>query len=120
MRWWDWISVAAVLLTVYFAWRTVAEAHATRIEEEKARRVVRLERTGLILGEIASDLDNGNIVAARRRQVELRFALMVAGLPRETWRDAWTLVTDPLLASETSIKALQARTVLDRLADEVA
>jgi hypothetical protein len=82
LSWVDWISLIlgtiqalATLVAIYFAWRAVEEAHQTRIEAGKERRLAYLERMAVTVAEIRRTYDYDNRVE-RHRQIERLKALL--------------------------------------------
>lgn len=73
------IAAVAAVGALFFAWRTVVEARAAHAEDERDRRLARLERLGVALTELTSELDNGAWARARVTQARARVLWVTAG-----------------------------------------
>jgi hypothetical protein len=73
------ITALAALGALYFAWRTVGEARAAHAEDERDRRLSRIERLAVALTELAADLDSVTLARARITQARARVLWVTAG-----------------------------------------
>jgi hypothetical protein len=73
------VAALAALGAVFFAWRTVLETRAARVEDERDRRLSRIERLAVALTELAGDLDSVAIGRARITQARARVLWVAAG-----------------------------------------
>lgn len=72
-------AAVAAFGAVFFAWRTVIEARAAHADDERDRRLVRIERLAVALTELAGDLDSVALGRARITQARARVLWVTAG-----------------------------------------
>jgi hypothetical protein len=108
------ITAAAALGALFFAWRTVVEARAAHAEDERDRRLSRIERLGVALTELAAQLDAHEVELARITQARARALWVAAGADfGEHVREA--VVTEITTPTAEDHVAVEARAAIDRL-----
>jgi hypothetical protein len=100
------IAALAAVGALFFAWRTVVEARAARAEDERARKLSRVENLSIALGDLAQQLDRGRRAEGRVTQARARVLWVTAEAGGEEVREA---VVTPITAENCSALAEQAR-----------
>jgi hypothetical protein len=108
------VAALAAVGALFFAWRTVLEARAAHAEDERDRRLSRIERLGVALTELAADLDAQAIQRARITQARARVLWVAAGagLGDRVRAAVVTEITTPAAAGEV---AAEAKAAIDSL-----
>lgn len=73
------VAALAAVGALFFAWRTVVESRAAHAEDERDRRLSRIERLAVALTELAADLDSVATGRARITQARARVLWVTAG-----------------------------------------
>ena len=73
------VTALAALGALYFAWRTVTEARAAHAEAQRDRRLERIAQLGVVLSDLAADLNSGAYASGRILQARARVLWITAG-----------------------------------------